>query len=122
MVDHLAGAALRVGKCFFRKDLHAFVVSPISAHTLTVRPVVDSSNRTYEFAVNEPSDSVAAVVDGNPLHSIRPNDRVRVQKAPQTFKLVEVRGHGYYRTLREKLGWGGRLRGYKDPTGESDTG
>jgi hypothetical protein len=26
--------------------------------------------------------------------------------------LIEIHGHGYYRTLREKLGWGGRMRGY----------
>ena len=26
------------------------------------------------------------------------------------FQMVEVRGQGYYRTLREKLGWGGQLK------------
>ncbi|GAG36796.1 unnamed protein product, partial [marine sediment metagenome] len=30
------------------------------------------------------------------------------------FKLVVAPGHSYYRTLREKLGWSGRLHfGYK---------
>jgi hypothetical protein len=25
--------------------------------------------------------------------------------------MIEVQGHGYYRTLREKLGWGGKMPG-----------
>jgi len=41
---------------------------------------------------------------------MEPNDRVRVERAEPRFKLVTARGHVYYRTLREKLGWGGRLK------------
>ena len=34
----------------------------------------------------------------------------RAGDADAEFQLIEVRGRGYYRTLREKLGWGGRLK------------
>ena len=34
---------------------------------------------------------------------------MRVEQADARFKLVAAPGHSYYRTLREKLGWGGRL-------------
>ena len=40
---------------------------------------------------------------------LKPNDRVRVRRSEACFKLAEIPGHNYYRTLREKLGWGGRL-------------
>jgi hypothetical protein len=33
-----------------------------------------------------------------------------VRRAEPRFTLVEIGGHGYYRTLREKLAWGGGLR------------
>ena len=49
------------------------------------------------------------VVDGRAVHNLLAGDRIRVQRATPRFKLVEVAGHGYYRTLREKLGWGGQL-------------
>ena len=52
----------------------------------------------------------SVVVDGRLMHNITADDRIRVERAKPCFKLVEVPGHGYYRTLREKLGWGGRLR------------
>jgi len=37
-------------------------------------------------------------------------DRIRITRSKAKFQLIEVRGQGYYRTLREKLGWGGRLK------------
>jgi len=102
--------SLSAGGPILRKDLQAFVVCPISPHALTNRPVVDSADRLYEMVVTRPNAGTALVVDGQMLTRIEPNDRVRVVRAAASFKLVEVRGHGYYRTLREKLGWGGRLQ------------
>jgi NAD+ kinase len=102
--------SLSSGGPILRKDLHAFVFLPISPHTLTNRPVVDSAQRVFELAVTQPNSGTAVVVDGVELCSLEVEDRVRVQQAAPTFKLVEVPGCSYYRTLREKLGWGGRMR------------
>jgi NAD+ kinase len=38
-----------------------------------------------------------------------------VERAKEQFKLVTDPSHTYYRTLREKLGWGGQLK-LKDET------
>jgi NAD+ kinase len=102
--------SLSAGGPILRKDLQAFVVCPISPHTLTNRPVVDSADRLFEMVVTRPNAGTALVVDGQVLTQIEPNDRIRVVRAAAAFKLVEVHGHGYYRTLQEKLGWGGRLQ------------
>ena len=56
------------------------------------------------------SPGTAAVVDGRVLCTLEPGDRVRVRQADVRFKMIAVPGHSYYRTLREKLGWGGRLK------------
>lgn len=106
--------SLSAGGPILRKDLQAFVISPISPHTLTNRPVVDSADRVYELAVGNPHPGTTIVVDGAVLATLQPNDRVRVQRAEATFRLVEAPGHSYYRTLREKLGWGGRLHYVND--------
>jgi NAD+ kinase len=98
---------LSAGGPILRKDLQAFVISPISPHTLTNRPVVDSANRVYELIVPRPLEGTAVVVDGRVMSNLEPNDRIRIERAAPQFQLVEAHGHGYYRTLREKLGWGG---------------
>ena len=50
---------------------------------------------------------VTTVFDHVPLSTDQ--DRVRVERAPQRFQMIEVRGQNYYRTLRDKLGWAGNL-------------
>lgn len=102
--------SLSAGGPILRKSLQAFVISPISPHTLTVRPVVDTANRVYEMVVPEPNEATTLVVDGRVLGRLMPDDRVRVERAEPRFKMIEVPNHDYYRTLRDKLGWGGNLR------------
>jgi NAD+ kinase len=99
--------SLSAGGPILRKDLEAFVISPISPHTLTNRPVVDSADRVYELVVPRPHPGTSLVVDGRMLMTLSAEDRVRIERSQAKFQLIEVPGHGYYRTLREKLGWGG---------------
>ncbi len=101
--------SLSAGGPILRKNLQAFVISPISPHTLTNRPLVDSASLTYELVVSAPNPSTSAVVDGRVVRRLEPEDRVRIRRADCNFRLVNVPGRSYYKTLREKLGWGGNL-------------
>ncbi len=103
--------SLSAGGPLVRKDLDAFVITPLNPHTLTNRTVVDSAARRYELSVPRPNEGSACVVDGRVIAPLLPGDRVRVRRAEPRFTLVETRNHGYYRTLREKLQWTGALRG-----------
>lgn len=89
--------------------MQGFVVSAVSPHTLTVRPVVDSADRVYEILIQQPNDMTSVVVDGQVVVQLREGDRVQVRRAKPQFKMIEVPGHSYYTTLREKLGWSGRF-------------
>jgi NAD+ kinase len=101
---------LSAGGPIVRKDLDAFVFTPLNPHTLSNRTVVESAARTYELLVPRPNAGSACVVDGQVVAAVQPGDGVRVRRAVPRFTLVETSRHGYYRTLREKLGWGGGLR------------
>lgn len=107
--------SLSAGGPLVRKDLDAFVFTPLNPHTLTNRTVVDSAGRRYEVSVPRPNEGSACVVDGRVFAPLLPGDRLRVRRAEPRFTLVETRNHGYYRTLREKLHWGGGLRGAGTP-------
>jgi NAD+ kinase len=103
--------SLSAGGPILRKSLQAFVIMPINPHTLTVRPVVDTAERVYELSVTEPHSTTALVLDGASICQLTTEDRVRVVRAKPEFKMVEIPGRNYYRTLREKLGWGGNVTG-----------
>ena len=102
--------SLSAGGPILRQSMAAFVIVPISPHTLTVRPVVDTAERVFEITLGTPHNSTWVVVDGRTLHPLTQEDRVVVRRAVPSFKMIEVRGHSYYGTLRAKLGWGGALQ------------
>ncbi|WP_233199049.1 MULTISPECIES: NAD(+)/NADH kinase [Pirellulaceae] len=100
---------LSAGGPILRADLRAFVVSPISPHTLTMRSVVDTGDRCFEMHLRGSDRTMSVVVDGRVLSPITSDHRVRVDQAQPRFKLVATHDYNYYRTLREKLGWGGQI-------------
>jgi len=100
---------LSAGGPIIRKTLSAFAITPVSPHTLTVRPVVDTASHVYEMVVPEPNEGTEVLVDGRQLARLTAADRVRVERAAPRFQMIEVRGQNYYRTLRDKLGWAGNL-------------
>lgn len=102
---------LSAGGPIVRKDLDAFVFTPLNPHTLTNRTVIDSASRAYDLVVPRPNAGSACVVDGRVVTGLCPGDRVAIRRAEPRFTLVETGRHGYYRTLEEKLEWGGGLRG-----------
>ena len=100
---------LSAGGPILRRHLQAIVLSPISPHTLTYRPLVDSADTQLELTVNEPNESTSIVVDGRVLGKLHAGDRVKIERADQTFQMLCIRGRDDYRVLREKLGWGGSV-------------
>jgi NAD+ kinase len=102
--------SLSAGGPILRNDIQAFVILPINPHTLTHRPVVDSADRTIELAVPEPLEGTSLVVDGKVLGKVESADRIKIVRSKARFRMVEVRGHTYYRTLHDKLGWSGQIR------------
>jgi NAD+ kinase len=101
---------LSAGGPILRNDIQALVILPISPHTLTHRPVVDSADRTIELVVPDPHEGTSLVVDGRVLGRLEAGDRVRIVRSQARFQMVAVRGQAYYRTLHDKLGWSGQLR------------
>ena len=98
--------SLSAGGPILGQELPAFVITPISPHTLTNRPVVDSADKTYTIAIRRASEEAALIVDGQEIIPVHTGQQVTLRKAPVHFKLVKVPGHSYYRTLRDKLHWG----------------
>jgi len=100
---------LSAGGPLVRKHLRAFIIQPISPHTLTYRPLVESAETRLELVVAKPTESTSIVIDGRVLGTIRRGDRVSVRAADHAFRMLNVPGQNEYRTLRDKLGWGGSV-------------
>ncbi|GIX03433.1 MAG: hypothetical protein KatS3mg113_0439 [Planctomycetaceae bacterium] len=100
--------SLAAGGPILKQDLLAFVVTPISPHTLTNRPLVDRAEAYYIMSVPEAAPGVTLVIDGQIRRELQAGDEVHVRQAPMSFQLVKFHQHNYYATLHRKLGWGGQ--------------
>ena len=98
--------SLSSGGPILRKDIDAVVISPMSPHTLSNRPLVDSPDRLMELRSQQPAE---LIVDGHNIALLEPGGTVQITRASQTFKTIDVPGFCYYKALRSKLGWNGRF-------------
>lgn len=99
---------LSAGGPILRKDLHAVSICPISPHTLSHRPVIDSPDRRYTLRVLD--RQAAVIIDGVEVALIDSTHRVEVTRSPMTFKMLKLPHYSYYQTLRDKLGWSGSIK------------
>jgi NAD+ kinase len=98
--------SLSAGGPILPPNAHMFVVTPICPHTLTQRPLVDSGHKVFEISPRGEGISTMLVIDGQVQIPLRSGDRVTIRRAKTPFPMVRLPGHSFYRTLRDKLGWG----------------
>ena len=101
--------SLSVGGPIVMPRLKAIVVSPISPHTLTLRPIVLPDDRSLEISF--PEDEVAKIafaVDGQVSEYLQPKDKIFIQRAPFEIRMIDFEDSNYFQTLRKKMGWGKR--------------
>ena len=96
---------LAAGGPILGQELPAFVVTPLAAHMLAGRPLVESSEKIYRIRLCQPRGAWL-VVDGQDQVPLTGDETLEIRRAPVTFRLVKAPGHGYYATLRDKLRWG----------------
>ncbi len=55
------------------------------------------------------------VVDGQVQIPLAPGDRLVIRRGNHPFPMVRLPGHSFYRTVRDKLGWGLTPTGTRGP-------
>ncbi len=98
--------SLSAGGPILPPDALNFVVTPLCAHTLTQRPLVDGHDKVYEMTPLGEGVATVLVVDGQVQVPVEAGDRIVVRRGNAPFPMVRLPGHSFYRTLRDKLGWG----------------
>jgi len=82
----------------------AFILTPISPHSLTQRPLVVPAEMTIEL--DSPDEKVIAVIDGQDHYEMHGGDVLTIQGAEKSAKLLHRKERNYFSVLREKLKWG----------------
>ncbi len=88
--------------------LAAFVVTPISPHSLTTRPIIFPNTANIHLTLNNPKHRALLTVDGQMLLKLSPKDKVSLRTSKHKHYVLRKPNHNYFDLLREKLKFGQR--------------
>lgn len=88
--------------------LPVFILAPICAHTLTLRPLIISSKDRISIKILSNHEESILTVDGQENLRLDIGDELQVVKAKEKLKLASTHKEDYFSILRKKLKWGGR--------------
>ncbi|HKZ00048.1 MAG TPA: NAD(+)/NADH kinase [Rhabdochlamydiaceae bacterium] len=102
--------SLAAGGPILSPDLEAIVLTPISPHTISNRPIVLNAKQEIQIQYLSDYDPIEVRADGLSSHLLQTGEVFRIVRSPKNFKLISLLRRDYFSTLRTKLSWSGKLR------------
>ncbi len=107
------GYSISVGGPIVNPKADVITLSPISPHSLTVRPLVLPSSKEIVIKATSLHSEVLVNCDGQRVFAFPPPFEIKLTKSERSLKLVHTSITSYFETLRNKLLWGIDLRNSK---------
>jgi NAD+ kinase len=84
---------------------NVIVISPISAHTLTARPVIVNGDSVITVCARSEEGFAFAMADGATIMQDQSSIELEIARGTHAAALVKGLGPKYFETLRTKLSW-----------------
>ena len=84
-------------------------LTPISPHSLTMRPIVVADDSEIVVTINTRAKWIQVSVDGMAM-TLPSGSTVKIAQAPYKLSVIQKQDHNFANTLREKLLWGADQR------------
>lgn len=89
-------------------DMDAYVITPVCPHTLSLRPMIVSMDKTIAVNVQGKNEEAVMVADGQTVARLNDNRPLTISRADRRALLVKPDSSSFYNLLRTKLKWGAR--------------
>lgn len=80
-------------------------ITPISPHTLTLRPLVIPDSNEVTFQLTDSGGGVILVADGLTIGEMDTDEKIKFVLSKERVKLIKPQDSSYYDILRTKLLW-----------------
>jgi NAD+ kinase len=97
--------SLAAGGPILTPAVDAFVITPVSAHSLTHRPLVVPDTSEIVVTVKNAKEDAFVSFDGQLGQQAIEGDRIRCRRSERSFNLVRLQSK-FFDVLRTKLKWG----------------
>lgn len=111
------GYSLSTGGPIVNPKANTITLSPISAHTLSMRPLVISSEQHIVIKAKSFFDDVHVICDGQRVSSLKSPAEIKITKSKYDLRLVHNIDKHYFQILRKKLYWGMDVRSLNNLNG-----
>ena len=101
--------SLSAGGPIVYPGIDALVLTPICPASLTLRPIVVPTNKDITITVateRHEEHNLGLTIDGQTTVQLEYGDVVKTRRSSRYVSMIRFEGSEYYKTLREKLGWG----------------
>ena len=102
--------SLSAGGPIIHPSMDSITITPICPHSLSARPIVLRPDETITMTFPEPYDGISLAVDGQIKVRMDDQTQIQITKASHSAQIVSLPGNGYFKTLRTKMGWSGKVR------------
>jgi len=96
---------LSVGGPILSPEDESIIISPISPHNLTIRPIVLSGSSKLRMVLEGRTNEFLATCDFR-FRKLPISERISIIGSAIKLKTVMLKGRGFYSTLRNRLMWG----------------
>ncbi len=100
--------SMSAGGPIVHPSVDAVILTPISPHALTQRPIVVPGDQVIRVELAAEGSDVYVSIDGKSGQPLLHGDRIEVERSPNRAFLVCKEDRDYYAVLRTKLRWGER--------------
>ncbi|MDO8550478.1 MAG: NAD(+)/NADH kinase, partial [Ignavibacteria bacterium] len=104
------GYSISVGGPIVSPKTDVITLSPVSPHSLSIRPLVLPSTQEIVIKAESFHKEVHVNCDGQRVFAFAPPLEIKITKSKRPLKLVHTSFTSYFETLRNKLLWGIDLR------------
>lgn len=97
---------LSAGGPIVHPSVDAMILTPVSTHTLTNRPIVIPASVEVRLVLKSKEAGPVVTFDGQEVFPLQTGDQVCIKASDTGLKLIRSPHRNYYQVLREKLKWG----------------
>lgn len=110
--------SLSCGGPILTPDCGCFVITPIGAHTLTLRPIIVPDSARLRLVTVPATHHNGATSDDEPFtlgldsrrHTLCGSATLSLQRAPFSIRLIRLNTQNFFSAIRDKLMWGTEVR------------
>ena len=103
--------SLSAGGPIVAQDVDSIIVTPVSPHSLSARPIVINANSNIKITFPELKNEIRIYADGQTSKILNSNSEVFIKRSDIYCKIINPENtNSYYSKLRKKLKWFGEHR------------